>query len=95
MRNAYTISAAKPEGNRSLGRPRNRYEDNSDMKPESWNIGDRETATAGQRPCKQAKIPEPSLGNESTKMEAVFSMRSAPFFGGFYTKNNHAGECQQ
>jgi alanine dehydrogenase len=33
---------------------------------EAWqNSGARETAIARQRPCKQAAIPEPSLGNES------------------------------
>jgi hypothetical protein len=36
-----------------------------DMTPERRNNGARETATARQRPCKQATIPEPSLGNES------------------------------
>jgi hypothetical protein len=35
------------------------------MTPERRNSGARETAIARQRPCKQAAIPEPSLGNES------------------------------
>jgi hypothetical protein len=35
------------------------------MTPERWSSGARETAIARQLPCKQAAIPEPSLGNES------------------------------
>jgi hypothetical protein len=31
MGNAYTISVGKPEGKRSLGRPRHRWEDNIRM----------------------------------------------------------------
>jgi hypothetical protein len=36
-----------------------------DMRIDSWNSGARETVVAKQRLCKQATIPEPSLGNES------------------------------
>jgi hypothetical protein len=35
------------------------------MKPGSWNSGARETAIYRQRSRKQAKVPEPSLGNET------------------------------
>jgi hypothetical protein len=35
------------------------------MESDGWNNGARETDTARQRRCKQATMPEPSLGNES------------------------------
>jgi hypothetical protein len=35
------------------------------MRSDSWNSRARETAIAWQRMCKQATIPETSLGNES------------------------------
>jgi hypothetical protein len=38
MRNAYNILSGKPEGNRPLGRPRHRWEDNirMDLKEIGW-----------------------------------------------------------
>jgi hypothetical protein len=36
-----------------------------DMRSDRYNSGARETAIARQWPCKQATVPEPSLGSES------------------------------
>jgi hypothetical protein len=40
MRNAYKIFIGKPEGNRSFGKPRHKWEHNKDLKEMSWEFAD-------------------------------------------------------
>jgi len=52
MRNAYKILVGRPEGKRSLGRPRRRWEDNIRMKLKETGVGrcEMDSSGSGQGP---------------------------------------------